>query len=107
MRFPDFWSPDRSHKESMEAAIAVISRPSLLLSLFCLVTSNANYAMSEALAIVRIRRHRFLTKRGQFNGCLHACLREKNLVTKFQKRDELILVPSQPKFDILESFVLS
>ena len=40
--FLDFWSPKRSREEFMEAAIAVIPRPSLLLSLFCLVTSHAN-----------------------------------------------------------------
>ena len=43
------------------------------LGLFCLVTSQANYSMSEGLAIVRLSHHRFLTKRGQFTGCLHAC----------------------------------
>ena len=40
--FLDFWSPKRSREECMEAAIAVIPRPSLLLSLFCLVKSHAN-----------------------------------------------------------------
>ena len=40
----DFWSPKRCREECMEAAaaIAVIPRPSLLLSLFCLVTCHAN-----------------------------------------------------------------
>ena len=40
--FLDFWFPERSREECMEAAIAVIPRPSLLLSLFCLLTSHAN-----------------------------------------------------------------
>ena len=39
--------------------------------LFCLVMSQANYSISEGLAIVRLTRHRFLSMRGQFNGCLH------------------------------------
>ena len=37
--FSSFWSPNRTREKCMEAAIAVIPRPSLLLSLFCLVTS--------------------------------------------------------------------
>ena len=50
----------------MEAAIAVIPRPSLLS---CDVLGECS--ISECLAIVPLARHRFQTKRGQFNGCLH------------------------------------
>ena len=85
----------------METAIVVIPRPSLLLSLFRLVTSQVNcmYAMSKGLAIIRLKRHRFLPTCGQFDGCLHA--------PKIQKRDRIIPVPSHRKFDILELFVCS
>ena len=82
-------------------------RDHLFFCLFCLVTSQANYSMSEGLAIVRLTHHRLLTKRGQFNGCLHACSMRMVWRPKIQKRDGLILVPSHRKFDILESFVCS
>ena len=42
-------------------------------------------SISEGLAIVPLTRHRFQTKRGQFNGCLHARLHEKVLATENQK----------------------
>ena len=50
--------------------------------LFCLVTSQANYSISEGLTIVRLTRHQFLTKCGQLNGCLNACLHENGLATE-------------------------
>ena len=57
----------------MEAAIAVIPRPSLLSR-----DVPCECSISEGLAIVPLARHRFQTKRGQFNGCLHACLHERH-----------------------------
>ena len=62
----------------MEAAIAVIPRPSLLLSR----DVPCECSISEGFAIVPLARHRFQTKRGQFNGCLHARLHENVLVTE-------------------------
>ena len=63
----------------MEAAIAVIPRPSLLSR-----DVLGECSISEGLAIVPLARHRFQTKRGQFNGCLqlHACLHENVLATE-------------------------
>ena len=46
------------------------------------MTSQANYSISEGLAIVPLTHQQFLTKHGQFNGCLHARLHENGLVTE-------------------------
>ena len=68
----------------MEAAIAVIPRPSLLSR-----DVPCECSISGGLAIVPLARHRFQTKRGQFNGCLHARLRENVLATENPETDGL------------------
>ena len=80
--FLNFWSTIHSRKECMEAAIAVIPRRSLLLSHFCVVTSQANYSMSEGLAIVRLKRHIFLPKRRTIQWLPPCTLHENSLVTE-------------------------
>ena len=61
--------------------MAVIPRQSLLLSLLSREVPD-ECSISEGLAIVPLACHRFQTKRGQFNGCLHARLHENVFATK-------------------------
>ena len=87
----------------MEAAIAVIPRPSLLLSR----DVPCECSISEGIAIVPLARHRFLTSAGNsMAASMHASMK-MFWRPKIQKTDGLILVPSHQKFDILESFVCS
>ena len=88
-----FWSPKRSREECMEAAIAVIPLTVLFCcALFCLVTSACRMIQSaEGLAIVPLARHRFQTKRGQFNTGEPPCERlhwqkgSENVLAEFRK----------------------
>ena len=91
--FLDFWSPNRSREECMEAAIAVIPRLSLLSR-----DVPCECSISESLAIVPLARHRFQTKHGQFNGCLH----ENVLATKNPENRRAYSNAFSSKFDILE-----
>ena len=96
-----------SREECMEADIAVISRISfLLLSLLCLVTSQANYSMSEDLAIVRIKNTPLFSNKARAIQWLPPRIPpwERFGDRKFQKLDGLILVPSHRK---LKSFACS
>ena len=61
-------------------------------------------SISEGLAIVPPTRHQFLTKRGQFNGCLHAHLHENVLATENPENRRAYSSAFSLKFDILESF---
>ena len=48
------------HSETVSFVVSLLSR-----------NVPCKYSISEGLAIVPLTHHRFLTKRGQFNGCLH------------------------------------
>ena len=57
-------------------------------------------SISEGLAIVPLARHRFQTKRGQCNGCLHARLHENVLATEFPENRRAYSSASHRKFDM-------
>ena len=59
------------HSETVSFVVSLLSRD-----------VPCEYSISEGLAIVPLARHRFQTKRGQFNGCLHARLHENVLATE-------------------------
>ena len=59
------------HSETVSFVVSLLSR-----------NVPCECSISEGLAIVPLTRHRFLTKRGQFNGCLHAHLHENVLATE-------------------------
>ena len=85
------------HSETVSFVVSLLSRD-----------VPCECSISEGLAIVPLARHRFQTKRGQFNGCLHARLHENvQSDRKSKKPDGLILILSHQKFDVLESFVCS
>ena len=69
-------------KKCMEAAIAVIPRPSPFVVSLLSRDIPCECSISEGLAIVPLARHRFQKKHGQFNGCLHARLHENVLATE-------------------------
>ena len=78
--FLDFWLPfprrmhggcHCCHSETVSFVVSLLSRD-----------VPCECSISEGLAIVPLTRHRFLTKRGQFNGCLHARLHENVLPTE-------------------------
>ena len=55
------------HSETVSFVVSLLSRD-----------VPCECSISEGLAIVPLARHRFQTKRGQFNGCLHARLHERH-----------------------------
>ena len=63
------------HSETVSFVVSLLSRDVL-----------GECSISEGLAIVPLTRHRFRTKRGQFNGCLHACRHENTLASENPKK---------------------
>ena len=71
------------HSETVSFVVSLLSRDVL-----------GECSISEGLAIVPLARHRFQTKRGQFNGCLHARLHENVLATENPENRRAYLVLS-------------